>query len=138
MEQNTTAAVEAVDLSAAIPKDTGTLYIVVPGTNKRTGWAINFAGPGHPKTMAQTEEFSRAALDKAERIEMAQVNNRKWKGDGKQVADQRRENVAWVMGRALSWTPITSSSSHPIRSNCRRTPARNRSNALPSFWPRPT
>lgn len=96
----------AVDLSASLPRDTGTLYIVVPGTNKRTGWEIVFAGPGHPKTVAQNEELSRASLDKAERIEMAQVNNRKWKGDGKQVSDVRKENVDWVLGRILSWTPV--------------------------------
>lgn len=97
----------AVDMSAAMPKDTGILHVVVPGTNKRTGWQITFAGPGHSQTVAQNEELSRANLDKAERIEMAQVNQRKWKGDGKQVSDIRRENVAWVMGRALSWTPVT-------------------------------
>ncbi len=95
----------SVDLSEAMPRDTGILYIVVPGTNKRTGWQITFAGPGHPKTVAQNEELSRANLDKQERIEMAQVNNRKWKGDGKQVSDVRRENVQWVLGRILSWTP---------------------------------
>lgn len=101
------ASIAGVDLSAAIPKDTGILHVVIPGTNKRTGWQVTFAGPGHPKTVAQNEELSRANLDKQERIEMAQVNNRKWKGEGKQVSDLRRENVQWVLGRILSWTPIT-------------------------------
>ncbi len=100
-------AVHAVDLSAAIPSNEGTLFVVVPGSNKRTGWQIRFAGPGHPKTVAQNESFSRISLDKAERIEMAQVNGRKWKSDGKQPADMRRENVEWVVGRILSWTPVS-------------------------------
>lgn len=96
-----------VDLSAAIPLNEGVLHIVVPGTNKRTGWDVTFAGPGHPKTIAQTEEITRSALDKQERIEMAQVNQRKWKGEGKQPADIRRENVEWVVGRIIGWTPVT-------------------------------
>lgn len=96
----------AVDLSAVMPEETGTLHIVVPGTNKPTGWKVTFAGPGHPKTVAQNEEIARAALGRAERIEMAQVNARKWKGDGKQPEDVRRENVDWVIGRILHWTPI--------------------------------
>lgn len=94
------------DISDAIPSDEGVLHIVVPGTNKRTGWQITFAGPGHAKTVAQNNELSRAALQKAERIEMAQVNARKWKGDGKQPQDVRRENVDWVVGRILTWTPV--------------------------------
>lgn len=98
---------EAVDLSAVMPEDTGTLHIVVPGTNKRTGWQITFAGPGHAKTVAQNDKLSRSNLDRQERIEMAQVNGRKWKGDGKQPEDVRRENVAWVVGRILHWTPVT-------------------------------
>lgn len=96
----------AIDLSDVMPEETGILHIVVPGTNKRTGWKIVFAGPSHPKTIAQNNEMSRQQLDKAERIEMAQVNNRKWKGEGKQVDDLRRENVDWIMGRIVSWTPI--------------------------------
>jgi hypothetical protein len=95
-----------VDLSDVMPQSTGVLHIVVPGTNKRTGWQVTFAGPSHPKTIAQNEELSRASLDKAERIEMAQVNNRKWKGEGKQPDDVRRENVEWVLGRILSWKAV--------------------------------
>lgn len=107
MDSDKVNDVASVDLSAAMPRDTGILHIVVPGTGKRTGWQITFAGPGHPKAILQNEELARANLDKAERIEMAQVNSRKWKGDGKQVADVRRENVQWVLGRILCWTPIT-------------------------------
>lgn len=101
------AVLAVADLSDVMPQQTGILHIVVPGTNKRTGWQITFAGPGHPKTIAQNEELSRVNLDKQERIEMAQVNQRKWKGDGKQVDDVRRENVDWVLGRILSWTPVS-------------------------------
>jgi hypothetical protein len=78
------AALAVADLSDVMPQSSGVLHIVVPGTNKRTGWQITFAGPGHPKTVAQNEELARAALDKQERIEFAQVNQRKWKTDGKQ------------------------------------------------------
>jgi hypothetical protein len=99
-------ALAVADLSDVMPQSSGVLHIVVPGTNKRTGWQITFAGPGHPKTVAQNEELARTNLDKQERIEMAQVNNRKWKGDGRQPSDVRAENVDWVLGRILSWTPV--------------------------------
>jgi hypothetical protein len=102
-----------VDLSDVMPQSTGVLHIVVPGTNKRTGWQVTFAGPSHPKTIAQNEELSRASLDKAERIEMAQVNNRKWKGEGKQPDDVRRENVEWVLGRILSWKAVVRAGEPP-------------------------
>ena len=101
------------DLSALIPGDAAILHVVAPGTNKRTGWQITFAGPGHPKTIAQTNELSRKSLHKAALIEQAQVNGRKWKADDKETADQVRENVAWIVGRIVDWTPVKISQFSP-------------------------
>jgi hypothetical protein len=106
-------ALAVADLSDVMPQSSGVLHIVVPGTNKRTGWQITFAGPGHPKTVAQNEELARTNLDKQERIEMAQVNNRKWKGDGRQPSDVRAENVDWVLGRILSWKAVVRTGEPP-------------------------
>ena len=97
---------DVVDLSSVLPIDTAVLDIVVPGTSKRTGWSITFAGPNHPKTVAQNERLARHNLEREQRIEMARVNGRKWKGDNKSVDEARRENVEWIVSRIVDWTPI--------------------------------
>lgn len=97
-----------VDLSGgeALPADSAVLHIVLPGTNKRTGWDVTFAGPGHPKTIALNNETSRKQLHRQEQIERAQVNGRKWKGDDKTPDEQRREFVEGLVARVISWTPV--------------------------------
>jgi hypothetical protein len=96
------------DLSGAdaLPSDTGTLQTVFPGTNKRTGWDVTFAGPGHPKTIALNQETSRKELHKSEQIERARVNGRKWKGDDKTPDEQRREFIEGLVARIVCWTPV--------------------------------
>jgi hypothetical protein len=95
------------DLSAGLPMDTADLHIVFPGTNKRTGWIITCAGPGHPKTIAANQESERERLHRAAQIERAQVNNRKWKGDDDITPDENlRKIVSGVVARIVSWTPV--------------------------------
>lgn len=107
MSQSVNGAVVAADLSGAMPADTAVLYTVFPGTNKRTGWNITFAGPGHPKTIAFNNDAERKRLHKAAMIERAQVNGRKWKGDeDKQPDESRRESVESWVARIVSWTPV--------------------------------
>lgn len=103
---NTKAAVVAVNLSAFHPADTAVLDILAPGSARPIGWAITFAGPGHPKTVAWNEEKAREDLQKSRQIEMAQVNGRKYKPDDKSVADLRHDNVRWIAARILDWTPV--------------------------------
>lgn len=97
---------EAVDLSAAMPVDSAVLEIMKPGGVEGTGWKITFAGPGHPKAIAWSNEQSRRGLRKEQRIEQAQVNGKKYKPDEIEVDDRRRENVGWVVSRILDWTPV--------------------------------
>ncbi|MDI4231453.1 hypothetical protein OZ411_01320 [Bradyrhizobium sp. Arg237L] len=94
-----------LDLSATRPLDSFVLEIRVPGTTQKTGWKIELAGPAHDKTIAASDEFQREQLDKERAIEMAQVNGRKWKGDGDDVADRRRRNVRRVCSRIVGWSP---------------------------------
>jgi hypothetical protein len=100
------SGIDIPDLSGAMPLDTSVLHIVVPGTNKRTGWEVTFAGPSHPKTVSLSNELTRRGLDKAAKMEAAQVNARKWKPEDKQPDEQRRENVESVVARIVTWTPI--------------------------------
>ena len=103
-----------VDLSAFIPTDTAVLAILAPGGVTSTGWNVTFAGPGHPKAVAFTEEASRKNLRRQRQIETAQINGRKYKPEEREVDEARRENVAWVVARIVDWTPVKLGPGDPI------------------------
>ncbi len=107
------SSVEAVDLSEALPENTSVLHVVVPGTSKRTGWQITFAGPGHQKAIDAANAQARRGLEKAARIEASQVNGRKFKPEEKTPDELRRGNVEWVVGRIIDWTPVKISQVSP-------------------------
>ena len=95
-----------VDLGGFLPNDTAQLHIVIPGTNKRTGWVVTMAGPGHAQSIALSNEASRKYLHTQALQEQARVNGRKWKADDKQADDQRREFIESLVGRIVDWTPV--------------------------------
>lgn len=97
----------SVDLSATLPSDTAELHMVVPGSNKRNGWVITMAGPGHAKTVALNNETARKQLQLDQRIEQARVNGRKFKSEDKQPDEQRREFIESLVARIVTWTPIS-------------------------------
>jgi hypothetical protein len=89
-----------------LPMDTADLHVVKPGTNKRTGWVVTFAGPGHPKTIALNNEASRKQLDESKRIKQQQANGRKVKIDDEQPEENRREFIEGLVARIVTWTPV--------------------------------
>jgi hypothetical protein len=102
-----TNASAVADLSAGLPADTADLHILFPGTNKRTGWIITCAGPGHPQSIALADELAREQLQKSAAIERAQVNGRKWKGDDDADPEaERKKTVTQVCRRIVTWTPV--------------------------------
>jgi hypothetical protein len=105
----------AIDLSALIPLETAVLEILKPGGIESTGWKITFAGPAHPKTVAWQNEQSRKSLRKAQQIEQAQVNGRKFKAEDKDPQEQQRETVSWIVARIVDWTPIKLGAGEPMR-----------------------
>lgn len=100
------ASITAIDLSGALPASTSNLEVVFPGTNRKTGWVVTFAGPSHPKTIAVSNENERKRLDLEARIEAARVNGRKWKPDAVAPEDSRREFVEGLVARIVGWTPV--------------------------------
>jgi hypothetical protein len=96
----------AIDISGAMPVDTGILDICRSGTAEPTGWKVTFAGPSHPKTLAWADKASRRNLRRQAEIEAAQVNGRKYKAEDRTPEDVRRDNVEWVVGRIVDWTPV--------------------------------
>ena len=95
------------NLGAFLAADTADLHVLVPGTNKRSGWVITCAGPAHPQTIALNEEVAHESAQKNAEIERAQVNGRKWKGDKDYDPEaDRRKSVSRVCRRIVTWTPV--------------------------------
>jgi hypothetical protein len=101
-----TNSTAVTNLADALPMDTADLYIVRPGTSKRTGWVITMAGPGHPQTIELNNETSRKQLDETRTIKQQQANGRKVKIDEEQPEDNRREFVESLVARIVTWTPV--------------------------------
>lgn len=97
---------DAVDLSFDIPADSAVLEILKPASDVGTGWIVEFAGPGHVKTVEWIDKAQRKSIRKAALIEQAQNNNKKYKAEELEPAEARRENVQWVVSRIINWTPI--------------------------------
>lgn len=99
-------APKAIDLSSQIPVETAELEILKAGGVESTGWKVTFAGPAHPQTVAWSNDAARKGLRRAQQIEQAQVNGRKFKSEDRDPAEVRRDNVAWVVARIVTWTPV--------------------------------
>ena len=94
------------DLSSLDALDTADLDVRHPGTGEPTGWVITFAGPGHPQAVAFNERALRKRLRDEREKEQARINGRKWKGEERSVDDVRAENLAFIVDRIVSWTPV--------------------------------
>lgn len=94
---------DAATLEAA---DTAEMVVLHPANDKPTNWTITFAGPGHPKTIEQSERDSRKRLEEQRRIQQAQINGKKWKADEKSTDELRAENVRFVVERIVGWSPV--------------------------------
>lgn len=100
------ANVSVVSLIDVIPEDTADLEILKPGRTEGTGWFITIAGPGHPQTIALNDDERKRGVRRAQQIESAQINGRKWKGEDEDADEVRRRNVERVVRRIVSWTPV--------------------------------
>lgn len=89
------------DFSAA---DTADMTVTVNG--KLTNWVWTFAGPGHPKTVEQTNKAARERLHEARQQEQARVNGKKVKLPEESVEDVRARNVNFVVDRLIGWSPV--------------------------------
>lgn len=99
-----TAPSAAFDLSDLDASDTAVMEIYANG--KPTNWLWEFAGPGHPKTIEQSNRIAKERLRKEREIEQAQVNGRKYKPAEETVDEALSRNVQLVVDRLLGWSPI--------------------------------
>jgi len=85
--------------------DTANMTVIVGG--RPTSWVWTFSGPGHPKTLDQSNRVSRAALHKQKLMEQAQVNGKKWIAEEETPAEIRAQNVQFVVDRLIGWSDVT-------------------------------
>lgn len=107
MTKSTTApqgvfSIDSLDDFAAA--DTAEMTVVLNG--RPTDWKWTFAGPGHPKTVDQSNRIAREALHTQKMQSQARVNNKKWVAPEDDVEVVRARNVDHVVERLLGWSPI--------------------------------
>ena len=100
-EENKPIEIDIADIDAADESD---MTVVVNG--KLTTWIWTFAGPGHPKGIAQSNRLSRQRLHEDREKEQARVNGKKWKADEETPDEMRKKNANYVVERLLRWSPI--------------------------------
>lgn len=104
MTKTQNGAVLSLSLDSFAGADTATMDVVVGGSP--SGWLWEFAGPGHPKAVAQANRTARERLHKEKLMEQAQVNGKKWISPEQTPTDVRAGNVTYVVERLVGWSAI--------------------------------
>ncbi len=99
-----TSASAGFDLSAVDTADESVMEVVVNGSP--VDWRWTFAGPGHPKTIEQSNRLAKERLRKEKLQEQAVVNGKKWKAEEETVEQALERNVSLVVDRLLGWSPV--------------------------------
>lgn len=100
-----TAKVPSLDFDAFEAAETAKMQVLDAAGNP-TGWWWEFAGPGHPKTLALSNRLARERLHKVALMEQAQVNGRKWKADEESPDKVQSRNIADLVERLVGWSPV--------------------------------
>lgn len=101
MKDQTIAEFGSADFDA---QDEATMIVRVGG--KPTDWTWIFAGPGHEKTVAQSNRLGRERLAEDAAKEQARVNGKKWKAPDETIDEVRARNIKWVTERLIGWSPV--------------------------------
>lgn len=71
-----------------------------------TGWRWTFAGPGHPKSIEQSNRIAKERLRREAAKEQAVTNGKKWKAEDETIDEALARNVRIVTDRLLGWSSI--------------------------------
>lgn len=93
------------DIGAADAIDESRMEVMVGG--KGTDWFWIFAGPGHPKGIAQRNRLAREELNKQRLREQQQANGKKVKVPDRSFDEVTGENIDFVMERLIGWSDAT-------------------------------
>lgn len=99
------AAVDDFDLSELDTVDEDVM-VVRRKDGSETGWKWTFAGPGHPKSIEQSNRLAKERLRKEKAQEQAVINGKKWKAEDETPEEALDRNVRIVTDRLLGWSPI--------------------------------
>jgi len=105
MEDINTSKARAFDLSELDSAEESEMEVLANG--RPTGWKWRFAGPSHPRGVAQSTRLSRESLSKRRMQEQQQLNGKKIKVPEQTPDEVLADNVNFVMERLLGWTDIT-------------------------------
>jgi len=89
------------DISEIDSGDTAEMRVIASG--KPTNWIWVFAGPGHDRTIAQSNRLSLEALHDQQAKEQAQVNRKKWHPRDESIDERIAANVKLITERLLDW-----------------------------------
>src|SRR5690554_662126 len=98
-------AAGSFDLSAVDAADESVMQVVVNG--EPVDWHWRFAGPGHPKTIEQSNKLAKERLRREKEQEQARINGKRWKAPDETVDEVLERNVNLVVDRLLGWSPVT-------------------------------
>lgn len=101
-----TIAVADFDLATVDAGDEATLAIRHPKTGAPTSWIWTFYGPGHPETIKLANAVSREMLSEQREQRQAQLNGKKVKIEEQNLDELRERNVANIIARTKSFTPV--------------------------------
>jgi hypothetical protein len=99
-----TEILELNDLNDLAGADTAEMTVWLNG--KATSWKWIWAGPGHPKTIAQRRRLDRERLSMEAQQEQARVNGRKYKSPEIDPDEDFKSKVTQLIERLVDWTPV--------------------------------
>ncbi len=105
MTKAESAVADDFDLSDLETGEEGELAIK-DSAGRVTSWVWTFYGPGHPKTVVLSNRVSKKWLQEAREKEQAQINGKKWKPEDRSLDEIRSENVANIVERTKTFTPV--------------------------------
>lgn len=91
-----------INLDHFISSDTAVLKIINKATGKPTGWVWTLGDSSHKKAQAWIEAVGQRNLDRAQRIEQAHLNGKKYIPDQRSPDDVRKETAGWFASRIHS------------------------------------
>jgi hypothetical protein len=94
------------DIDAFDTVDTADMTVLTPD-GRLSQWVWTFAGPGHPKTIAQSNRIARERLHEESQKDAARTNGRKWKPVEESPDEVRAKNATFVIERLIGWRGAT-------------------------------
>ncbi len=101
MEATENSAPKSFDIEDIDAADEGTMHVFING--KDTGWIWVFAGPGHKRTIEQSNKIAREQMNRAREQDEAVVNGRRWKAEVQTPEESHARSVGIVVDRLLGW-----------------------------------